>query len=328
MEKIFSSQLQTQVDLLKRIKKNIGPINTTSHLPMVEDLIDIGMSENHEIIYKAKTYRDESLGHLSWLKILHCLKTILVQARRGISFSKKEDVSGFNHLHILMGAQAAHICRIKINVKGYENLDPNRSYIFAPTHGSILDSFLLYLVLNSWNLGFLVKDEFRTNFFLHLLAGKAMKYSNNFFFVQRGDISSGMEAMNQITTHVINNKNKISMVLFPQGTLSKARIDNAGKRIDGDLYAKGPLQGGVAYLSMATLRLGNPIEIVPIVVNGVNRIWPKISSPILVNQNVEYIISKPIHPSEFQNTTKPIKAILKKIDQVYRANYKAPISPS
>ncbi|HOG35969.1 MAG TPA: lysophospholipid acyltransferase family protein [Paludibacteraceae bacterium] len=154
----------------------------------------------------------------------------------------------------------------KVTVKGTENYDPNKSYIFIANHQSIFDIFLVYGWLNS-RFKWIMKKELRKI----PLVGKACEMAGHIFI----DRSNAVQAKKSIEKAEASLRHGASVVLFPEGRRTRT----------GELQ---PFKRGAFFLA-----LNLNLEVVPITIIGAYESWP--SDTIFINPGrLEMIIHKPL----------------------------------
>ena len=165
---------------------------------------------------------------------------------------------------------------VKVSVKGLENIDVNRSYVFAMNHQSYFDIFVILSILpvkSKW----MAKKEL---FYIPFL-GWAMK-SCDFIPVDRKRAKSAYRALKR-GLELINQGN--SIIIFPEGTRSR----------DGRI---GPFKTGGIILA---LRSNRPI--VPVTIIGTRHILPK-GGRFIRPGHVKIIIDRPISTKNYKETEK------------------------
>ncbi len=128
----------------------------------------------------------------------------------------------------------------RVDVRGYENLPPDKNYVLATNHIGILDAMMSFLALNRWDIYIPVAEKWEQNWFLNWLG----KYFN-FIFIDR--YNPDIKAMRKII-RLMEEGNVIA--ISPEGTRSRV----------GSLIEAKP---GVTYLAT---KLNRPI--VPIAITG------------------------------------------------------------
>lgn len=162
----------------------------------------------------------------------------------------------------------------KVRLEGLENLDLNKNYIFVANHQSIMDIPLVYSRL-PFQLRFAAKKElFRIPLFgwvLHLL---------KFVRIDRQNRKLAMLSLKKAAERIA--KEKLSMILFPEGTRST----------DGSIapFKKGPF----------VLGIDSETDIVPLYIGGTINIHHK-SSKFKMNffQEVVLKIGQPISVASY-----------------------------
>ncbi|MFZ5856211.1 MAG: lysophospholipid acyltransferase family protein [Chloroflexota bacterium] len=128
----------------------------------------------------------------------------------------------------------------RVEVRGYENLPPEKDYILATNHIGILDGILPFVALNRWDIYIPVAEKWEQNWLLNFLG----KYFN-FIFIDR--YNPDIKAMRKII-RLMEEGNAIG--ISPEGTRSRV----------GALIEAKP---GVTYLAT---KLNRPI--VPVAITG------------------------------------------------------------
>jgi len=128
----------------------------------------------------------------------------------------------------------------RIDVRGYENLPTEHSYVLATNHIGILDALMPFYALDRWDIYIPVAEKWENNRFLKWLG----KYFN-FIFIDR--FNPDIKAMRKII-HLMEEGNLVG--ISPEGTRSRV----------GSLIEAKP---GVTYLAA---KLNRPIA--PIAITG------------------------------------------------------------
>lgn len=219
--------------------------------------------------------------------------------------------------------------RYQVDIKGYEHLEPNQPYIFAPTHASELDYSLLSYLLHPFDPGFVMKFELGA----YVLIGPALRSVPWNFFVDRFNHDQAMAELNKAISRLNASDLQESLVIFPHGEFPGPPLESADD--DGDLfYRQGKFQGrlkaGVGYLAVHS---GLPV--VPIITNGAARVFRYGSrlqrySTLSARKNadIEVIVDKPILTEDQPGSSaERIKYVLEQIEDSYRRHYRAALSP-
>lgn len=285
---------------LKMVMDNMEPTPAMAGLPRWQDLVTIEQGADG-IVFTAKSYVEGGEQKLSALKTFFTLPTTIKMARVAAAAIKQGDEITFNRIAALWGVALLHIAQIKVTVRGLEHLDPTKPYLFAPTHESMVEYGVHLLILNAFNLGYLLKDEFVKNPLLSSqFKGVIEAAPKRFIVVDRANKASGDAVVEAMAKAYADPANKVSLIVYPQGTRAKGRVNKHGKRVDGDLFAKGPLRAGVGRVvrrmqEMQELRGESvaPVEVVPITANGIGEVVAKGQFAAKINTPVVFVISPP-----------------------------------
>ena len=162
---------------------------------------------------------------------------------------------------------------VKIEIRGLENLQPSRSYIFMSNHVSNLDP-PVYIPSIPGRCSVLIKKEvFRLPIF-----GRALRMAE-MVPVDRSNREAAIESM-RAAAQVL--RRGLNMVVFPEGTRSP----------DGRLlpFKKGPFH--------MAIEAGVPV--IPVTILGTAECWPK-GSWALRPGNTTVIFHPPIEPRTFSD---------------------------
>jgi 1-acyl-sn-glycerol-3-phosphate acyltransferase len=165
---------------------------------------------------------------------------------------------------------------IRVSVKGYDNIDPQKPYIYMSNHLSNFDIpvLLAYLPVQ---FRWLAKAEL----FKIPIFGYAMQRAG-YISINRSDRKSAIASLQQAAIKV---RDGASILIFPEGTRSlEYRIQSFKK-------------GGFV------LAVDSGVPIVPVVINGTWRIMAK-DRIWIQSGNVQLHIGKPIETSAFNRKTK------------------------
>ncbi len=128
----------------------------------------------------------------------------------------------------------------RVDVRGYENLPTEESYVLATNHIGILDAILPFVALNRWDIYIPVAEKWEKNRFLNWLGNYF-----NFVFIDR--FNPDIKAMRKLI-RLMEDGNALG--ISPEGTRSRV----------GSLIEAKP---GVTYLAT---KLNRPI--VPVAITG------------------------------------------------------------
>lgn len=207
------------------------------------------------------------------ITLLTALITIVMTAVGGNRFW------GYWPAHLWSRA-VCFLAGVKVDVRGRENIEKNKSYIFVCNHQGAFDIWVIYGYLNH-NFKWLMKKSLEKIAFV----GYACKRSGH-VFVDSNSIQSIRETIDTARHRLTDG---MSLVIFPEGTRSKT----------GQI---GDFKRG-AFLLAAEFRL----PVVPLSINGAFDIMPK-DSYFPRRGKVILTIHKPIEPGEKGFNTKTLMA--------------------
>lgn len=180
------------------------------------------------------------------------------------------------------------ICGIRLKVKGLENLDPSRHYIFMANHQSNIDIPVLVQSLRNFQLRWVAKKEL---LFVPLF-GWAM-WASRHIVVDRSNRSKTMASLRKARERI---EGGVCVVLFPEGTRSS----------DGQLL---PFRRGGFVLAVKT-----HTPIVPITINGSGAILPRGEWRIRGGE-IEVVVYEPVplnryHAGNIRSLVSHVRAIM------------------
>jgi len=333
----FSSAQRQQfpTDPLERVLYNARAIGRVADHPVrVEDIVDISRGEDGSIVIAAKDYMPEQtkptfattwgaykIGVDMGGKAGHFLNN---------PFEGAEPEKEVNSVGFLWGARIIANSKSRYIIRGLENLDPHQQYEFAPTHGSDHEFGIMMMVLANHGVGFLAKDFFKK------LPGIGAGMAASPRFVFTGRKSEERVAVQRAILNLLNDTDSFSNITYPQGTRASGRKGPDGMPMDGDLFdPKKAKRWGetAAWVSILSTLGGKNIPYAPITVNGISAQKP--SGPhkgTTLGGDVEIIIDKPINIQPYLDLGIDAKTAAKALQDegklVYRANYKAPLTPA
>lgn len=176
---------------------------------------------------------------------------------------------------------------IKVTVKGYENIDFTKPYIYVSNHASMADIPTVLVALNG-KVNFVFKKELTWV----PIWGWALRYGP-FIMIDR---SNPRDAMASIERAVNTIRHGQSVILFPEGTRTS----------DGKLR---PFKRGAF-----TLAAKSGVPVVPMTINHTFGIMPK-GSLIVKQADISVVLGKPILIDELENKTDELVLM----NQVHRA---------
>jgi len=175
------------------------------------------------------------------------------------------------------------VSRIRGKVIGWDNIDPDETYIFMSNHQSFVDIFVLLANIPR-DFKFIMKRELMEIFIL----GPAMRKAG-YMEIEREDPRESIKQLNRAIEKI---KNGTSVLIFPEGTRSP----------NGKLL---PFKKGGFYIA---IRSG--CDIVPICIKGTHLIAPK-GSWTMKKGSYKLIIGKPISVKSYGR--KEISRLMEKV---------------
>ncbi len=156
-----------------------------------------------------------------------------------------------NVLGSLMGRNVMWWSGCRVKVDGLENVNADRSAIYACNHTSILDAFTTIWLTPSGTVGVAKKEVFFYPFYGQVwwLAGH--------LFVDRKQTASAKEGLRK--TGELIRKHRLHLCILPEGTRS-----TTGRLL--------PFKKGIAHIAIQTR-----LPIVPMVTTGLQNAWQKSS---------------------------------------------------
>jgi 1-acyl-sn-glycerol-3-phosphate acyltransferase len=179
------------------------------------------------------------------------------------------------------------VFRIKLSIKGYENIDPRQPYVFVSNHASMFDIPAVIAALNG-NVNIVFKKELT----LVPVWGWALRYGH-FIMIDRTSPRDAIESIERAAQSVRRGH---SVILFPEGT----------RTADGKLQ---PFKRGAFSLAA---KAGVPI--VPMTINNTFGIMPKGSLNIKPT-DISVVFEKPIVPGGLEGKAGELELM----DQVHQA---------
>lgn len=140
----------------------------------------------------------------------------------------------------------ARLCRVTIDVRGADRLDPVASYVLVPNHGSILDTPVMVLARPG------ARFAAATELFAHPLLGPAMRALGSVPVDRRRPA-----AARRLLDHtVVDDDHGTGLVVFAEGGLAPA---GARLRFKTGAFA---------------LAIANGVPVVPVAISGADRLLP------------------------------------------------------
>lgn len=186
------------------------------------------------------------------------------------------------------------ISRIKLRVSGLENFSHSKAHVFVPNHMSQYDIVALQKSIPNRMAMVFKKELARIPFFGWQL------YLGPYVMINRKNIESAMRSIDEAKEKLV--KKNISMVVFAEGTRSKTGEIQSFKRGAFRLASK----------------VGFPI--VPVTINGSNRIMPK--NTFKINPGTIHIhFDKPISTERIETRKDEIE-LMNRVREVIVRNHK------
>src|SRR5271157_850280 len=182
-----------------------------------------------------------------------------------------------NRLAIL----GVRLAGVKIEVHGYEHLQPGRNYIFMANHASNLDPPILIPVIPG-RCSVLVKKEL----FRIPILGTGMRVAD-LVPVDRSDREAAIESV-KAAVKVLQQG--LHMIIFPEGTRS----------VDGQLL---PFKKGPFHLAMES-----GVFVIPVTLLGTFECWPKTCFALRPG-SATVVVHPPIDPHAFTERDALMKAV-------------------
>jgi len=176
---------------------------------------------------------------------------------------------------------------IKVNVKGFENIDLNQPYIFVSNHASMADIPTVLVALNGR-----VNIIFKKELTWVPIWGWALRYGP-FIMIDRSNPRNAMVSIERAAQTIRSGQ---SVILFPEGTRTN----------DGKLqsFKRGAF----------TLAAKSGVPVVPMIINNTFAIMPK-GSLIVKSADIAVVLEKPIPVDGLEDKADEIKLM----DQVHKA---------
>jgi 1-acyl-sn-glycerol-3-phosphate acyltransferase len=196
-------------------------------------------------------------------------------------------------LGISIGRFGVWLAGVKVEIRGFENIDRRRTYIFMCNHVSNLDPPILIARIPGRTSVLVKKELFRIP-----ILGPAMRLAS----LVPVDRSNREAAIASVQAGVAVLKTGIHMTVFPEGTRSS----------DGKLL---PFKKGPFYLAT-----DSDIPIVPVTVTGTEKLMPKGAAIIRPGKAI-LTFHPPIDPQKFDSKEDLIDAVRAAIASALPKNF-------
>jgi len=274
------------------VQQRLAPSEGTMDWVHLNELINIELTPEGDVILTSKNYKEGAKGNLDWKKSLTGILRAMQVAIPANGILSAADMDSFFQVVATWGAFVISDNHLKLRIRGIENITPGKQYIPIPTHDSIAEFAVLFLVykLAGIEVGFVADEKFK-KFPLSVVLGHAMEKAPCVFFIDRKDKQSGRDTITQVADWLADPDVNYGVTVYTQGTRAPGREDENGGRIDGDLYsAQQGLKMGPFHMA---LQSNTPI--IPIAINW-NGVMPKGVKPVLDNQEVTVNVGRELHP--------------------------------
>jgi 1-acyl-sn-glycerol-3-phosphate acyltransferase len=176
---------------------------------------------------------------------------------------------------------------MKVSVKGKENIERGKPYVFVSNHASMFDIPTVVIALDG-NVNIVFKKELTRV----PVWGWALRYGH-FIMIDRSNPREAMESIERAAKSIHNGS---SVILFPEGT----------RTTDGKLQA---FKRGAFSLAVKA-----EVPVVPVTINGTFNILPKGSFNVRP-ADISVIISEPVTTAGTDSKTGELKLM----DEVHKA---------
>ena len=196
------------------------------------------------------------------------------------------DINPLYNISNRLAILGVRLVGVKIEVRGMENLEAGRNYIFMANHTSNLDPPVLLPTIPGRCSVLVKKELFRVP-----VLGTGMKMAS-LVPVDRSDREAAIESVNAATAVL---RQGVHMLIFPEGTRSR----------DGKLlpFKKGPFH----------LAINAGVFIAPVTLLGTYELWPK-NQFALRPGTVAVVFHKPIDPRNYPDRDSLMKATAETIE--------------
>lgn len=237
------------------------------------------------------------------------------------------DARAFRDRAALWGTRNLNRYGYQVDVAGMEKLEPDKQYIFAPTHVSEMDFSLYHFLLQSHEPGFVMKCELGAMLYI----GSTLRAFPFHYFLDRSDPVQAYGELDRAVERLTCGEEK-SIVIFPHGEFPAPPLENPHD--DGDIFSPLAKQGGRLKRGVAYLSVMSGVPVVPVVANGFNRAfryaprWQRYLIPnARKNCRMSVLIGDPIDPKDLRAShAEKERFLLHEIERYYRQNYRALVS--
>jgi 1-acyl-sn-glycerol-3-phosphate acyltransferase len=195
------------------------------------------------------------------------------------------DINPLYHISNGLAIFGVRMVGVRIAVRGMENLQAGRNYIFMANHSSNLDPPVLLPTIPGRCSVLVKKEVFRVP-----ILGTGMKMTS-LVPVDRSDRESAIESVNAAIAVL---RQGLHMLIFPEGTRSS----------DGRLlpFKKGPFH----------LAIDSGVFVVPVTILGTFELWPKTRFALRPG-TATVVFHMPIDPRSYPDRDSLMKALAETI---------------
>jgi 1-acyl-sn-glycerol-3-phosphate acyltransferase len=201
------------------------------------------------------------------------------------------DINPLYHISARLAIFGVRLVGVRIDVRGMENLEAGRNYIFMANHTSNLDPPVLLPTIPG-RCSVLVKKEL----FRIPILGTGMKMAS-LVRVDRSDREAAIESVNAAAAVL---RQGLHLLIFPEGTRSS----------DGRLL---PIKKGPFHLAIET-----GVFVVPVTLLGTCKLWPK-NAFALRPGTVRVVFHQPIDPCSYPDRGSLMKVVAVTIESALPA---------
>lgn len=191
------------------------------------------------------------------------------------------DINPLYNISNRLAIWGVRLVGVKIEIRGMENLEAGRNYIFMANHTSNLDPPVLLPTIPGRCSVLVKKELFRVP-----VLGTGMKMVS-LVPVDRSDREAAIESVNAAVAVL---RQGVHMLIFPEGTRSR----------DGRLrpFKKGPFH----------LAIDSGVFVAPVTLLGTYELWPKAQFALRPGR-VAVVFHRPIDPRSYPDRDSLMKAV-------------------
>lgn len=192
---------------------------------------------------------DLALRYAAGFGLIAAVSSVGMPLAVGLLPSRVARIKLTNFLGHVTGRAITYLAGAAPEFKNRERISDNFPAIYVMNHTSTLDIFLAIWLCPTGGCGVTKKEVARVPFLgqLYQLSGHLM--------LDRGDRTQSVGALTEVAE--LMKKHRLGCWILPEGTRSH----------DGMLK---PFKSGFVHLAIAT-----KLPVIPVVVHGANRVWPK-----------------------------------------------------